>query len=108
MEEGHTSFMGTYFNKDTALKIARLAKIGAWIVLGIYSLHLILAIGLNLSQIFTGLWVGMRFTDVIQSFLSVFEQVLPGGFYFIILMGVAQLILIVLDVEDNTRRAARR
>ncbi len=107
MKEEHTGFMGTYFNKETALGIARLAKIGAWIVLGIYALHLILSIGLNLSQIFTGLWVGMRFTDILQTFLSVFEQVLPGGLYFIILMGIAQLILIFLDVEDNTRRAAR-
>jgi hypothetical protein len=108
MKDDHTGFMGTYFNKETTLKIARAAKVVAWIVLAIYILQFILAFGLLFSQLFRGFWVGMIFTDILQNFLSVFEQVIPGGLYFFILMAISHLITIMLDVEDNTRRTARQ
>ncbi len=108
MKESHTGFAGTYFNKDTVIKIARLARLAAWGVLGVYGARLLIDIAFTLTQIAQGGWVGMRLIDIIQNILSVIEQVLPGVVYFFILMGIRYLLLIQLDVEDNTRRAARK
>jgi hypothetical protein len=49
----------------------------------------------------------MGFTDVAQNVIWLCEQPLRGLVYFIVLQGVAQALLIVMDIEDNTRRAAR-
>ena len=49
----------------------------------------------------------LGFTDVAQSILYLFEQPLRGVVYFIVLQGVAQALLIFMDLEDNTRRSAR-
>jgi hypothetical protein len=108
MKEPHTGFPGTYFNKDVVLRISRASKLLAWIVLGVYGIQLFLSIGTNIVQMLQGFWVGMRFFDIFQNFLYAFEQPLHGVVYFFALMGVSQLLLIFLDVEDNTRRAARQ
>jgi hypothetical protein len=108
MKDTHTDFLGTYFNKDVVLRISQASKLLAWIVLAFYGVQLLLSIGTNIVQILQGSWVGMRFIDVFQNFLYVFEQPLHGVVYFFALMGVSQLLLIFLDVEDNTRRAARQ
>jgi hypothetical protein len=107
MKDTHTGFLGTYFNKDVVLRISQASKVLAWIVLTFYGVQLILSIGTTIGQILQGSWAGMRFIDVFQNFLYVFEQPLHGVVYFFALMGVSQLLLIFLDVEDNTRRAAR-
>jgi hypothetical protein len=49
----------------------------------------------------------MGFTDAAQSILYLFEQPLRGVVYFIVLQGLAQGLLMLMDMEDNTRRAAR-
>ena len=48
----------------------------------------------------------MGFTDIAQSILYLFEQPLRGVVYFIVLQGVAQALLMFMDMEDNTRRLA--
>ncbi len=108
MKDTHTDFLGTYFNKDVVLRISQASKVLAWIVLVFYGVQLLLSIGTNIVQILQGAWVGMRFIDGFQNFLYIFEQPLHGVVYFFALMGVSQLLLIFLDVEDNTRRAARQ
>jgi hypothetical protein len=105
--EKRAAFLGTYFNKDAVLRLAQVLKIVAWIALGICSLRLLLALGVNLLQILRGFWVGMGFTDVVQNFLYAFEQPLQGGIFAFLLLGLSHLLLIFLDIEDNTRRAAR-
>jgi hypothetical protein len=100
-------FLGTYFNKDSVLRIVQGLKILAWIILVIYGGQLVLSIGVNFLQILRGFWVGMSFTDGAQNFLYAFEQPLHGVVYSFALWGISQLLLIFLDIEDNTRRAAR-
>jgi hypothetical protein len=100
-------FLGTYFNKDTVLRMAQGLKILAWIVLVIYGGQLVLSIGVYTLQILRGFWAGMGFTDILQNFLSAFEQPLHGVVYSFALWGISQLLLIFLDIEDNTRRSAR-
>jgi hypothetical protein len=107
MEDKHSNFPGTYFNKDTVLRMARGLKILAWIIVVIYGGQLILSIGVNTLQILRGFWAGMGITDMIQNYLFAFEQPLHGLVYSFALWGVSQLLLIFLDIEDNTRRAAR-
>jgi hypothetical protein len=108
MKEPHTGFPGTYFNKEVILKISRAAEILAWVVVAFYGLQLCLTFGFTLSQILGGFWAGMRFVDIFQNFISIFVQALPGGVYFFVLMGISKLLLVFMDIEDNTRRAARK
>jgi hypothetical protein len=49
----------------------------------------------------------MGVTDVLQSILPLFEQPLRGVVYFVVLQTAAQALLLFMDMEDNTRRAAR-
>jgi hypothetical protein len=106
MAEGR-NFLGTYFNKDSVLRLAQGLKILAWIILVIYTGQLLLSLGVNILQILRGFWAGMSFTDGLQNFLVAFEQPLHGVVYAFALCGISQLLLIFLDIEDNTRRAAR-
>jgi hypothetical protein len=36
------------------------------------------------------------------------QQPIPGILYFFSLQGISRILLIMLDMEDNTRRAARK
>jgi hypothetical protein len=107
MADRHSNFLGTYFNKETVLKLVQALKILAWVILAIYAVQLVLSIGVDILQILRGFWAGMSFTDGAQNFLGVFEQPLQGMVYAFALLGISQLLLIFLDIEDNTRRAAR-
>ena len=105
--EKRANFFGTYFNKDTILRLTFVAKILSWVVVGIYTLEWLVQALVMVLQITRGYWRGMGFTDIVQSILFLFEQPLRGVVYFIVLQGVAQALLMFLDIEDNTRRAAR-
>jgi hypothetical protein len=107
MEDKHSNFLGTYFKKDTVLRLAQALKILAWIILIIYGSQLVLSLGVNTLQILRGFWAGMGFTDILQNYLVAFEQPLHGVVYSFALLGISQLLLIFMDIEDNTRRAAR-
>jgi hypothetical protein len=107
MENRHSNFAGTYFNKDTVLRLAQALRILGWIILLIFGGQLVLSIGVDTLQIARGFWAGMGFTDMVQNFLSAFSQPLPGLVYSFLLWGISQVLLIFLDIEDNTRRAAR-
>jgi hypothetical protein len=100
-------FLGTYFSKDAVLKLASAAKVFAWIVAVFYSLQWLLQVGTFFLQYARGFWTGMGFTDIAQNLLWLFEQPLRGLVYFAVLQGVAQVLLLVMDIEDNTRRAAQ-
>jgi hypothetical protein len=99
-------FLGTYFSKDTILKLASAAKIFSWIIAGFYSVQWLLQIGTFFLQFARGFWTGMGFTDIAQNILWLCEQPLRGLVYFVVLQGVTQALLMFMDMEDNTRRAA--
>jgi hypothetical protein len=107
MADKHSNFPGTYFNRDIVLRIASAARVFAWIVAGFYAVQWVVQAGVYILQIARGLWPGMGFTDYARTILGVFEPSLRGLVYFIVLQGVAQALLLFMDMEDNTRRAAR-
>jgi hypothetical protein len=105
--EKHASFLGTYFNKDTVLRMSVFANIFSWVVVGIYGVEWLVQVLATFLQISRGFWTGMGVTDVLQSILLLFEQPLRGVVYFVVLQTAAQALLLFMDMEDNTRRAAR-
>ena len=105
-----TGFLGTYFDRDSVLRIARWAEILAWIVLTIYILNWVFSTLLFFAQYYNGMFMekGMTFLNAVNFFSPYLTQPLPGIFYFFGLQGISKGILILLDMEDNTRRAARK
>ncbi len=107
--EKQASFLGTYFDRDGVLRLSRWADVVAWIVLTIYLLTWLFSLLLYFGQYFNGLYTdkGATFLNVINMFAPFLQQPLPGVFYFFGLQAVSKGLLIFLDMEDNTRRAAR-
>ncbi|HTX90139.1 MAG TPA: hypothetical protein VMC09_02895 [Anaerolineales bacterium] len=108
MSEKHSGFLGTYFNQSAVLMVSRASQVLAWVVLVYYAAQLILSIGTTILQVGQGFWAGIGFTDAIQNIFYIFQQPLHGVVYFLALLGISQLLLIFLDIEDNTRRTARQ
>ena len=104
------TFLGTYFDRDSILRIARWAEILAWVTLTIYILNWVFSTLLFFAQFFNGMFMdkGMTFLNAINFFSPYLLQPLPGVFYFFGLQAVSKVLLILLDMEDNTRRAARQ
>lgn len=109
LNEKQAGYLGTYFDRDGVLRLSRWADIVAWIVLTVYLLSWLLNIVMFFSQYFSGLYMdkGATFLNVFNMFSPYLQQPLPGLFYFFGLQAVSKGLLIFLDMEDNTRRAAR-
>ncbi len=107
--EKQAGFLGTYFDRDGILRLSRWADVIAWITLTIYLLSWLVSMLMFLAQYFSGLYFdkGATFLNVINMFAPYLMQPLPGIFYFFGLQGISKGLLIFLDMEDNTRRAAR-
>lgn len=105
--EQRPNFLGTYFNKDTVLRVSVVAKIFSWVVMGIYGAQFLIQVMSTILQINRGFWTGMGVTDILLKNFSLFEQPLRGVVYFIVLQAAAQTILIFMDMEDNTRKVVR-
>ncbi len=106
MDEKDRRFLGTYFNKDIVLRIAAVARVLSWVCLGLYILQWLIQALTMVLQIARGFWVGMGFTDMAMSIVVLFEQPLRGIVYFVVLQGVAQALLMFMDMEENTRRGS--
>lgn len=107
--EKQAGFLGTYFDRDGVLRLSRWADVIAWIILTIYIVLWLVSMLMFLAQYFNGLYFdkGATFLNVINMFAPYIMQPLPGIFYFFGLQAVSKGLLIFLDMEDNTRRAAR-
>jgi hypothetical protein len=103
-----TNFAGTYFERDSVLRIARLADIFAWITLAYYAAQVLLSITVFILQIVRGTIYLPGFTDVTQQVLWFFQPFMPGLWYFVGIQAVGKVLLIFMDIEDNTRQAARK
>jgi hypothetical protein len=106
--ENQARFLGTYFNKDSVLRLALVARILSWIVAGIYLVQWLIQAIMMIPQIISGYWAGMRITEIYQSLFYLFEQPLRGLVYFVVLQAAVFALLIFMDIEDNTRRMARK
>lgn len=105
-----TGFLGTYFDRDAALRLARWADILAWVLLGMYVYTTLVSLGQFLTLLASG---DVSYTNAnIFDRLSVptlqISQLVPGLVYFVMLKIAQQVLLILLDMEDNSRRAARK
>jgi hypothetical protein len=103
-------FFGTYFDRDGVLRLSRWAEIVAWVVLTVYVLSWLLSLLLFISQFASGLIFdkGLTFLNSFSIFKPYFLEPLPGVFYFFGLQGISKALLIMLDMEDNSRRATRK
>lgn len=108
--ERDKQFFGTYFQKDGVIKIAHWANVLSWVVLGSYLLVWLSAVIQVTLQFFSGMIFekGVVVLNVMNIFLPYLTQPLPGLFYFFGLQAVSKTLLILLDMEENTRRAAKK
>ena len=100
-------FLGTYFDRTVVLRIVKVAEISSWVVLTVYGLQLLVSAAAFVLSTIRG-FGPPGFTDVIQQLLWVLEQPFRGIVYFVGLQAVAKILLMFMDIEDNTRRAARK
>ncbi len=106
-DDSKTNFAGTYFDRDSILRLARLADTFAWITLVYYLGQFALTLLIFILQVLRGLIIVLGFTDVTQQLFWMFQPVLPGLWYFIGIQAVGKGLLIFMDMEENTRHAAR-
>jgi len=107
-ETKNETFLGTYFDRDTVLKLSRWAGILAWVVVGVYAFDFLFTLGVFILQYARGFWVGMGFSDITMNLLIIFERPFRGVVYFIALQGIGKTLLILMDMEENMRRTARK
>ena len=108
--EKSEKFLGAYFDRDAVLKLSRWSDGLSWVVLTIYALTWLFSILLFFSQYASGMMgdKGLTFLMGFSIFSPYLTQPLPGVFYFAGLQAVSKVLLILLDMEDNTRRSARK
>ena len=105
-----TGFLGTYFDRDVSLRVARWASILAWVILAMYAYTTLVSIGQQISLLMSGAisYEGLTIFDRMSIPTLQISQLIPGLVYFVTLKVAQQVLLILLDVEDNSRRAARK
>lgn len=108
--EKKTGFLGTYFDRDVSLRLARWTGILAWVLLGMYTYSTLVSIGQFWSYVDAGTnpYANANIFDKLSVPTMQISQLVPGLVYFTMLKVAQQVLLILLDVEDNSRRAARR
>lgn len=108
-EKKEVGFLGTYFDRDGVLRLARWADVVAWVVLTVYILSWLFSLLLFFGQYFNGMYFdkGATLLNVFNMFTPYLQQPLPGLLYFFGLQAISKGLLIFLDMEDNTRRSAR-
>lgn len=104
---GQGRFLGTYFDQDVILRLSRGTNILAWIVLGAHGANWLFSLVQFFLQFSTGLFLdkGMTFINLVNLFMPYVLQPLPGVIYFIALQAISHMLLILLEIENNTRRA---
>ena len=103
-----TNFAGTYFARDSVLRLARLADIFAWVALAYFAAQAGVSVFVFILQVARGLVVLGGPTDYAQQFVWLLQPIAPGSVYFIGIQAVGKFLLILMDIEDNLRRAARK
>ena len=107
-QQKEASFLGTYFDRSVVMKVVRTAEISSWVVLAVYGLQFLLSVGVLVLSAVRGFAMWGGFTDKFQQILFVLEQPFRGVVYFVGLQAIAKILLMFMDIEQNTRRAARK
>lgn len=100
-------FAGTYFEPDVVLRLARFLKISSWVVAIVYIFQLSINLGTFVLQLLRKLIYFNGPTEFLQQLSWQIQPSLAGLIFFVSLQAMAQVLLILMDIEDNTRRAAR-
>ena len=106
-ENEKTNFAGTYFNRDSILRLARITDIFAWIALAYFAAQAAISAFIFILQIARGLIALGGPTDYFQQFIWLMQPAVPGLLYFVGIQAIGKFLLIMMDVEDNLRRIAR-
>ena len=107
-DESKSNFAGTYYTLDKVLRITKGLKIASWVIAGFYGYQLAVGLTVFILQVSRHLiYIGGP-TDFLQQISWVFQSSMAGLIFFISLQAIAEGLLILLDIEDNTRRAARK
>jgi hypothetical protein len=104
MSDSDKQFLGTFFDRDTVLKLSRVLGWLALAVAVIYALDLAIGLGVWVLQYARGFLGGMGPTDIAQQLLFLIERPIHGIVYYAVLRSLSIGLLIFLDIEDNTRR----
>ncbi len=105
--ENRPQSFATYFDRDAVLRLTRLLRIVSWIIGGAYAFQFIVTITVFILQAMRGLLYFGGPTDFFQQLLWQFQPTWAGLIFFVVLQAIANSLLILMDIEDNTRRAAR-
>lgn len=106
--KNQATFLGTYFDRDSVLKLVKVANIFSWIVLVVYGAQLLNSLLVFILSIVRGYLVGLGITDYVQQVLYVIEQPFRGVVYFVALQAIGKVLLMFMDIEENTRRVTRQ
>ena len=108
--EPSQKFLGTYFDRDVVMRFSHWAQVASWVVLALYLITWVTTFTQFLVQYSSGMFYnkGMTIFDSFNFFTPYLTQPLPGIMFFFSLQAIAHLLVIFLDVEENTRRAARK
>ena len=102
-QEPHTQYSGTYFDKDAVLRMERWARVISWAILAGYLLDSIFTVYQTVSGAIIGNYpIDFSFT------LTILLRLVQGAALFALLRLAGHVALVLLDIEDNTRRAARK
>ena len=107
-KETKNRFMGTYFDPNVIFRLSGVARVLGWIVLVVYSMDFLISLTVMVLQILRGFWAYMGFTDYATNILITLERPFRGMVYFVVLLGISEILKIFIDIEENTRRAARK
>jgi hypothetical protein len=95
-------FLGTYFDIDSVFRLERWVRITAWVTFAIY----VIEAGITTFQSLYNTILG-NFPFDWYFIISTLSRVIQGVVLFMVLYAVAKILTILLDIEENTRRAAR-
>lgn len=97
-----TPFLGTYFDRDNVLRLERWTRALGWIIFAVYIMQYLYDMGMffynNVLNGFPIDWFYLLFN---------LGRPFQGLMILAVLHVLAQSLLILLDIEQNTRRAAR-
>jgi len=105
MSHHHESspFLGTYFDRDSIFRLERRVRILGWSIFAIYVLQALYDTGMFLYNNLTNGYP-------VDWFYTLFNlgRIFQGLMVLAVLYVLANALLLLLDIEHNTRRAARR
>jgi hypothetical protein len=102
-----TNFAGTYYNRDSVLRVGRIAGIFAWVTLVFFAAQGVMSALVFTLQVVRGLVTLGGPTDYAQQFIWLLQPIVPGALYFVGIQAIGHALLILMDIEDNLRRIAR-